>query len=255
METLNLIVAFILGAILGSFLNVCIYRLPREESIVRPRSRCPNCGTLIRWYDNIPILSFFLLRGRCRVCGQKISYRYPLVEFLTALISLALWKRFGFSPVYLGFLAFSAALLVASFIDLDYQIIPDEISLPGILVGLAFALFNPLTSPLDSFLGALCGAGGLYLVAEFYYFVTKREGLGGGDLKLLAMIGAFLGLKNLLPVLFWASLSGSIIGITLTILYKVKEKRTFALPFGPFLSLGALLQLFFPNLMAGLLPF
>ena len=255
MEPWSLLAAFVFGAALGSFLNVCAYRLPREESVVRPRSRCPHCGAQIRWYDNIPILSYFLLRGRCRACKGSISIRYPLVELLSALLSVALCWRFGLSPIYLGFLAFSAALLVASLIDLDFQIIPDEISLPGILVGLSFSALNPLTTPLEALLGALCGAGALYLVGEFYYFVAKREGLGGGDLKLLAMIGAFLGVKSLIPVVFLASLIGSVVGILLTLAYKVKEKKTFAIPFGPFLSLGALIHLFFPDLLRRFLPF
>ncbi len=255
-DQLALLAAFLWGTVLGSFLNVCAYRLPRGESIVSPGSRCPRCGNPIRWYDNIPLLSYLLLRARCRACGSPISFRYPLVELASGLLSALLFLRFGFTPAYLGFLAFGAALLVASLIDLDYQIIPDEISLPGILVGLAFSVFNPLVTPLTAFLGALCGAGGLYLVAEFYYFLAKREGLGGGDLKLLALIGAFLGLKSLVPVLLLASLTGSVVGIAFTLFYKIKEKRTFAIPFGPFLSLGALVYLLLPpSFWASLFPF
>jgi len=252
---LELAGVIIFGALVGSFLNVCAYRLPREESIISPGSRCPHCRAPIRWYDNIPILSFFLLGGRCRHCKARIPWRYPLVEVATALLSLAVYLRFGLSPVYLVFFVFSCALFVSSLIDLDFQIIPDEISLPGILVGLAFSPFNPLVSPLEALLGALCGAGGLYLLAEFYYFVAKREGLVGGDLKLLAMIGAFLGVKSLLPVLLIASFVGAVTGIVITLVQKVKEKRTFAIPFGPFLSLGALLHLFYPDLLASFLPF
>ncbi len=255
MNLLEILGVAIWGALVGSFLNVCIYRLPREESIVRPASRCPRCQSPIRWYDNIPILSYLFLRGHCRYCKAPISYRYPLVELFTALFSVAVYLRFGLSPAYLAFFAFVCALLVASLIDLDFQIIPDEISLPGILVGLAFSPFNPLITPLEALLGALCGAGGLYLLAEFYYFVTKREGLGGGDLKLLALIGAFLGVKSILPVLLISSFVGAITGVLITLIRKIKEARTFAIPFGPFLSLGALIYLFFSNLLSIWLPF
>ncbi len=244
---LSLLASFIFGAILGSFLNVCAYRLPREESIVSPGSRCPHCHVPIRWYDNIPILSFLWLRGRCRFCKARISWRYPLVEAATGLMSLGLFMRYGFSPIYLFFLTFGAALMVVSLIDLEFQIIPDEISLPGILVGWAGSFMNPLLTPPESFLGALVGAGGLFLVAEFYYFLTKREGLGGGDLKLLALIGSFLGLKSLLPVLFFSSLVGAVVGLGLAVVQKVQDKRHLAIPFGPFLSLGALIVLFWPR--------
>ncbi len=255
MKGLELAIALILGAVLGSFLNVCIYRLPREESIIWPGSHCPHCRKPLAWYDNIPLLSYLILRGRCRYCKAPISWRYPVVELATVFLAGALYMHFGLKPVYFIFLAFACALLVASFIDLEFQIIPDEISLPGILVGLASSPFNPLTTPLEALLGALCGAGGLYLVAEFYYFLTKREGLGGGDLKLLAMIGAFLGVKSLLPVLLLASFTGATAGIILTFIRKVKEVRTYALPFGPFLALGALIYLFYPRFLAFWLPF
>ena len=247
LDPLSLFFSFVFGALVGSFLNVCAHRLPREESIVRPRSRCPNCGTPIKWYDNIPLLSYLLLRGRCRHCKAPISKRYLFLELFSALFSLVLNIRFGWSVSYLLFFSFVAALLLVSAIDFAHQIIPDEISLPGILVGLVFSFWNPLVSPKEAFLGALCGAGSLYLIGEFYFFLTKREGLGGGDLKLLAFIGAFLGLQSLLPVIFWASLVGALSGITLAVWQKAEKKRTFALPFGPFLSLGALIYLFFPE--------
>jgi leader peptidase (prepilin peptidase)/N-methyltransferase len=169
------------------------------------------------------------------------------VEFVTAVFSLGLYWRYGFSPVYFFFLAFTAALLVVSLIDLDYQIIPDEISLPGILVGLAGSFWNPLVTPMEAFLGALAGAGALYLVAEFYYFLTRREGLGGGDLKLLALIGSFLGLRSLFPVIFVSSLIGAVVGIAVALRQRIQNKRHLAIPFGPFLSLGALVYLFFPQ--------
>ncbi len=253
-QSVFLVLAFVFGALLGSFLNVCAYRLPRGESIIFPGSRCPSCLTPIRWYDNIPLLSYLLLRGRCRFCKAPIPKRYPTVELLTALLSLCLAARYGLSPAYFFFLLFSGALLVVSLIDLEFQIIPDEISLPGIVIGLLFSLWNPLATPLHALLGALCGAGGLYLVGEFYYLFTKREGLGGGDLKLLSMIGAFLGVKSLLPVVFIASLVGAVTGILLVLVLRVQDKRTFAIPFGPFLSLGALIYLFAPHFIVRFLP-
>ncbi len=252
---LLLVFSFVFGALVGSFLNVCAYRLPRGESILFPGSRCPSCKTPIRWFDNLPILSYIFLRGRCRFCQAPIPKRYPVVELLTALLSLSLMARFALTPAYLFFFAFGAALLVVSLIDLEFQIIPDEISLPGILVGLLFSIWNPLAGPLEALLGALCGAGALYLIGEFYYLFTKREGLGGGDLKLLAMIGAFLGVKSLIPVVFVASLVGAVTGLLLALIYRVQEKRTYAIPFGPFLSLGALIYLFSPQLISRLLPF
>ncbi len=247
--------SFVFGALVGSFLNVCVYRMPREESIVRPRSRCPNCKAQISWYDNIPLISYLLLQGRCRHCKSPIPKRYFLLELLTALFSLSLAVRFGMHISYIFFFFFVSALLVASAIDFEHQIIPDEISLLGLVVGLVFSFWNPLSTPKEAFIGALCGAGSLYLMGEFYYFLTKREGLGGGDLKLFAMIGAFLGLKSLIPVIFFASLVGALSGVGLALWQKVEKKRTFAVPFGPFLSLGALIYLFFPEKALYILDF
>ncbi len=245
---LELIVSFVFGALVGSFLNVCIWRLPRNESIIVPRSHCPNCKTAISWYDNIPIISFLLLKGRCRHCKAPISWRYPIIESISSIASVIFYLKFGFTLAYFLFFFFFAALLVTSVIDLDFQIIPDEISLLGILIGCLYSFFNPLTNPIDSFLGTLAGAGSLYLIAEFYYFFTKREGLGGGDIKLLAFIGSFLGLKSLLPIIFISSMIGAFIGILITIVQKIQTKRYFAIPFGPFLSIGALIYLFYPKI-------
>ena len=234
---------FLFGAMVGSFLNVCIHRLPRDESIVRPRSKCPGCQNQIAWYDNVPVLSYLLLRGRCRSCGTKVSAVYPLVETLTGALAAALLYRFGPGPDGAIYFAFAAALVVITFIDLEFQIIPDVISIPGIPIGwvCAFLALEQVTL-VDSLLGALLGGGILYAVASGYYFFTKREGMGGGDVKLLAMIGAFLGWKSVLFTLFAASLVGSVIGLLAA--WRSGDGGKYAIPFGPFLAAGALVYVF-----------
>ena len=244
METsLFYIFAVILGAMIGSFLNVCICRLPGEESIVFPGSHCPHCQHAIRFYDNIPIISYLLLGRRCRHCRAPISIQYPLVEGITALSSLLLFIRFGPSWSYLFFLAFVAALTAITVIDLYHQIIPDVISLPGIGVGLLASFVLPQLTFLNSIFGTLLGGGSLFLVASGYQWLFKREGMGGGDVKLLAMIGAFLGWKAVILTILLSSLIGSIIGIAVMVI-KGKDFK-YAIPFGPFLSLGAVISLFY----------
>ena len=244
-------VVFIFGAVVGSFLNVCIVRLPGGESITHPPSRCPACKAPIAFYDNIPLLSYLILRGRCRACAAPISPRYFIVEFLTGLLAVALFFRFGWGPSLFVYGIFAAALIVISFIDLDIQIIPDVISLPGIVLGL-LASFVPAArvdhlslppSPLDAFLGMLVGGGVLYLVAWLYELATGTEGMGGGDIKLLAMIGAFLGWPGVPLTLFFASLVGALIGLALMV--SMGKGLKLRIPFGPFLCLGALSYLFF----------
>jgi len=237
------IVSIILGAMVGSFLNVCIYRLPKEESIIWPRSHCPTCKKMIRFYDNIPLISYLLLRGRCRYCKGPISLQYPLVEGITALSSLFLIIKFGPSLSYLFYFAFVAALIAITVIDLYHQIIPDGISLPGIGVGLLASLVIPQITFFNSLMGILLGGGSLFLVATLYEWIFKREGMGGGDVKLLAMIGAFLGWKAVILTILLSSLIGSITGILIMIL-KGKDFK-YAIPFGPFLSMGAVIALFY----------
>ena len=236
------VVSLVFGAMIGSFLNVCIWRIPEGMSIVFPSSHCPKCGQSIRPWDNIPILSWLFLHGRCRDCGEPISPRYPLVEILTALVSLAVFWLYGPSLQYLAGFLFAAVLIVITFIDFDHQIIPDVISLPGIPV---FFLLGWLVMgvPLwESLIGILAGGGFLYLIAVGYELLTKREGMGGGDIKLLAMIGAFLGWKSLFFVVFMSSILGAAIGVVL-ILIKGKDMK-YAVPFGPFLSIAAVMYLF-----------
>ena len=242
------IISIIFGAIMGSFLNVCSIRLPKEESIVAPGSHCPQCKEPIKFYDNIPLVSYLLLKGRCRYCHSPISIQYPLVEGITALGSLILFMKFGPSLSYLIYFAFVAALIVITVIDLYHQIIPDVISLPGIGVGLLASLIIPQITFLNSLLGVLLGGGSLFLVATLYQWLFKREGMGGGDVKLLAMIGAFLGWKAVILTILLGSLIGSITGIIIMV-SKGKDFK-YAIPFGPFLSLGAVIALFYgPSLI------
>jgi leader peptidase (prepilin peptidase)/N-methyltransferase len=235
--------AVALGAVVGSFLNVCICRIPEEnESIVSPASRCPSCHNAIKPYDNIPVLSYLILRGKCRNCGCRISCRYPAVELLTGLMALlSLWK-FGPTLQCLGAFSFISALIVITFIDIDHQIIPDVISMPGIPIFFLMAIFVMDVPWLDALLGILCGGGILYAIAEGYYWVTKTEGMGGGDIKLLGMLGAFLGWKSLLFILLVGSLMGALIGVALMAV-KGRDMK-YAVPFGPFLSAAAVLYLF-----------
>jgi leader peptidase (prepilin peptidase)/N-methyltransferase len=239
---------FFLGAVVGSFLNVVILRLPAEgESIVFPASRCPKCLQAIRWYDNIPIISFILLNRRCRHCGEPISWQYPLIELVMALLSLALVAKFGFSAALPIYFVFTAALLAVIFIDFHHKIIPDSISLPGVAIGFACSFVNPLVTWQQSGLGLLIGGGVLYAVAAGYYLFTKREGMGGGDIKLLAMIGAFLGWQSLPFVVFGSSILGAAVGIGAML--KQKKGGKTVIPYGPFLSIAALLYMFYRELI------
>jgi leader peptidase (prepilin peptidase)/N-methyltransferase len=248
------IAIFIFGTIIGSFLNVCIYRIPEGQSIVFPASRCSHCKTAIRWYQNIPILSYLVLRGRCATCGVAISVRYPFVEALTGLLFLLVYMRFGMlwaTPVYWLLMA---ALVVITFIDFDHQIIPDVISLPGVPIGFVLTFFVAGVSWSDSLLGILVGGGSLACVAGIYYLLTRNEGMGMGDIKLLAMLGAFMGWKSILPTIFLGSLIGSLVGVPLMLIKRASGKL--AIPFGPFLSLGAIIYLLWgPDLISWYLSF
>jgi leader peptidase (prepilin peptidase) / N-methyltransferase len=241
------LILFVFGAVVGSFLNVCIVRIPHGTSIVQPPSHCPKCKSVIRSYDNIPLISYFILFGRCRACGERISPRYVVVELMTASLVVGLYHQFGLSLAFLVGLIFVAALIVISFIDLEVRIVPD-----GIGVGLLFSVIGRylihdpselIPSPLSALLGVLIGGGFLLALAWAYEAFTGVEGMGGGDIKLLAMIGGFLGWPSIPVTLFLASLSGSVIGITAMLVKGVGRK--YALPFAPFLCLGALLYLFF----------
>lgn len=243
---------FVLGACLGSFGNVIIARLPKSLSVVRPRSRCPQCQTMISWYDNIPIFSWMMLRGQCRACRTKISIRYPLVELITALMFVALYWKVGLSVTLMEYAIFSWAGLVASCIDLDHRILPDVITLPGIVVGLAGALLNPDRSFLGALSGVLMGGGFLWAVAFIYYAVRKEEGMGGGDIKLIAWIGAVLGWKAVIFSIIVSSITGSIVGLFVALLNKSGAGMKTAIPFGPFLVFAAILFIFVGQPIMGL---
>ena len=240
---------FIFGICIGSFLNVCIYRLPESKSIVEARSACPDCGALIRFYDNIPIFSYIALRAKCRHCGAHISLRYPVIEFISGIFAVGVFLKFGISVEALIYYTFIAALLVITFIDIDHQIIPDVISLPGIPIFFAASFALPNMTFVDSILGILIGGGSLYLVAWLYHLITRKEGMGGGDIKLLAMMGAIIGWKGVLFTIFTASAVGTLAG--LAVILKSGKTMKLKIPFGPFLAIGAIAFIFFgPQLIA-----
>ena len=247
------VITVLFGSMVGSFLNVCIYRLPRDLSIIFPFSRCPSCGMPVRPYDNVPVISYLLLGRKCRYCRTKISVRYPVVEALNAfLYALVVW-RFGMGWHTPFLFAFCSLMIVITFIDLDFQIIPDSLTLPGIVAGLLagslvipdpFDRLSVLGFP-DSLIGLLSGGLAFYLIA-----VVSRGGMGGGDIKMMAMVGAFLGWKSVLCTTFSGSLLGSLVGIFLMV-FKGKGRKT-RVPFGPFLAAGALLSLFYGQEIASL---
>ena len=235
---------FILGACIGSFLNVCIYRIPENRSIISPGSFCPDCHNSIPFYLNIPILSYLCLKGRCKFCNRSISIRYPLIETLTGIFAVLLVLKFGINSVMFFWFVFISVLITISFIDVDHKIIPDRISIPGIIIFASSFYFLPEMTIIQSFSGILVGGGLLYAVAAFYYLVRKQEGMGGGDIKLLAMIGAATGIKGVLFTVFAGSLLGTLAGIS-ALLYMKAVDTKLRIPFGPFLSAGAVLYIFF----------
>ena len=238
---IEIFLVFVLGLIVGSFSNVCIYRIPRNESVIYPASHCPKCRTKIKPVDNIPLLNYILLKGRCRNCGSKISIQYPVVEFLTGLIYLIIYLIYGLSIQSLVYIILSSALIIIAFIDLQEQMIPDVISLPGIVVGLILSFIVPYISFINSALGALVGGGIILIIAWVGSIIFKKEAMGGGDVKLTAMIGAFLGWRYTIISLFLGFFIGALIGIIL-IMTKIK-KREDAIPFGPFIVLGSIITL------------
>ena len=256
--------AFLFGLVVGSFLNVCILRIPAHKSIVLPASSCPKCGKAIAPYDNIPVLSWLILGGKCRNCKTKISAMYPAVELLTGLLFLACYFVFGLTLESLKWAIFAAILVVLTITDLRERILPDAVNFFGLGVGLLFSFFTkpldgtalwianrwfdfpppqPVLSFVDAILGAVAGSGLLWVVAEGYFRLRGREGMGLGDVKMMAAVGAFLGLKRTLMTVLASSLLGSVIGIVLIAVSK--KGRDYELPFGTFLGAGALLVLFF----------
>jgi leader peptidase (prepilin peptidase)/N-methyltransferase len=232
---------FILGLIVGSFSNVCIYRIPKNESIIFPASHCPKCHSNISPVDNIPLLSYILLKGRCRNCKSKISIQYPIVELLTGLIYLIISLIYGLSIQTLIYIILSSALIIIAFIDLNEEIVPDVISLPGIVIGFIISFFVTYISFIDSALGILAGGGIILIIGLAGSVIFKKEAMGGGDVKLAAMIGAFLGWKYIIISLFLGFFLGALAGIIL-ILSKIKSKEDMV-PFGPFIVLGSFITI------------
>lgn len=237
-----IILIIILGLAWGSFLNVCIYRIPLKKSLILSRSLCPNCKKKIAWYDNLPILSYLILKGKCRNCKHKISIQYPVVELLSALLLFLAYLKFDLSWQFFSSFVLISILIVVSFIDLNHRIIPDIITLPGIVLGLFFSYFNPQASLLASVIGFLSGGLSFYLLAYVGEAVFKKESMGGGDIKLAALLGAFLGWKNLIVVILLASFLGALIGGLKLTLSKSKKDKT--IPFGPFLAIASVVALF-----------
>lgn len=235
---LVLLTITLLGLCIGSFLNVCAYRLPLGESVVHPRSRCTSCGRMLSWFDNLPVVSWVALRGRCRTCGEPVSWMYPAVEIVTALVFAVTYLTYGLTLLSVVRVIFACALIVLFVTDLQHKILPNVITLPGIVIGFVCSSFLP-PGWVSSLIGILVGGGVLFAIAEVYYRVRGQEGLGMGDVKLLAMIGAFLGWKLVLLTLVFASFTGSLAGGVL--IASGRGGMKYALPFGTFLAVGALL--------------
>lgn len=261
-------IAALAGLLVGSFLNVCIYRWPLDLSVVRPRSFCPACEKPIAWFDNIPLLSYAMLRGRCRNCGAHIPIRYPLVELLTAASFFATFWFLGPSASALKFCVFAAILITLFFSDLEERILPDEFTIGGTVAGIVLAAFVPMSwgmvrlllmsvhnemalSVGESVFSAMFGAGALWVVGALYQKIRHREGLGLGDVKMVAMIGAFLGLQGALMTLIVGSLLGAIVGLCF-IWFTGKDASTYELPFGTFLAAAALVVGFYLEVIARL---
>lgn len=237
--------AFVFGALIGSFLNVIRYRLPRKRGFVSGRSKCPGCGHQIAWYDNIPLVSFLILGGRCRSCGTSISWEYFITEIATGLTFVLIWLKFPPGEA-VAYFVFASILIACAGIDYDFRIIPDKLTIPGTLIGIIFSVTllggrspgNPL---LDSVIGMVVGGGTLLAVSLLYRLIRKAEGMGGGDIKLMAMVGAFMGYKLALLTIFIASVGGAVVGLFLS--RRAKEGMRAALPFGVFLAPAALICL------------
>jgi leader peptidase (prepilin peptidase)/N-methyltransferase len=234
----------ILGLILGSFSNVCIHRYLQETSIIKPGSHCPQCSHSLAWWENIPIISYLLLRGRCRSCRQPISLRYPLVEAISGIWALLVALEFGFGWPWLVYLVFGGVLIIISFIDLDSFLLPDVYTVPGAVAALLSAGFLLPLSWSDALIGAAAGGGGFWLIQKTYKALKGIEGLGSGDVKLMFLLGALLGWQTLPMMIFFASVSGLAVSLVF-VLQKGSRGLQTAVPFGPFLSLGAMVSILF----------
>lgn len=244
MEIYIYIITALLGLAVGSFLNVVIYRVPRGKFLQTRRSVCPKCNRELKWYQNIPLLSFMILKGRCAFCHEKISWRYPLVEFVNAVFYVYFYWQLGLSVNLFVFAFLSSVLLVIFFIDLDYQIIPDVVTLPGMIIGLVVALLPGGIGIIPAVVGFLVGGGALYLIALLGDWLFKKESMGGGDIKMAAMLGAFLGWQKVLLVFISSAFIGLIVSLVI-MLFSVKLRRQRVVPFGPFLALAAMLAILY----------
>ncbi len=242
-EVIFSVYAFGVGAIIGSFLNVLIVRLPKHENFVTRRSHCPHCNALIHWYDNVPLLSYLILRGRCRNCRKAISPQYPIVELVTGLLFLISFQLYGPSYRMIMVDVFISMLIVVTIVDFRHFLIPDLVTIPGMILGLAFSLVSPVVSPLDAVIGLLVGGVSLYLLAIVGDFVFKKESLGGGDIKLAAMLGAWLGWQSIIIIFFGAAFLGLIFAV-IQMARSSETRKTRLIPFGPFLSMAAVIALF-----------
>lgn len=243
-ENLIFFLIAVVGLSIGSFLNVLIYRLPREKKFVLGRSYCPSCQKPIKFYDNIPVLSYLVLLGKCRSCKTKISFRYPLVELLNGLAYLFFFFQYGVNYNFLIYAILSSALIVIFFIDIDFQIIPDSITLPGMVVGLAVSLLPDSIGIISSAIGLLVGGGVLYLIAILGDWLFKKDSMGGGDIKMTAMLGAFLGWQKVVLVFFAGACIGLVVSIVLMIISK-NIRSTRVIPFGPFLAAAAMVAIIY----------
>ncbi len=244
MTTFVLIWLGVFGLAVGSFLNVVIYRLPRKMKFIMERSVCPNCANRLKWYHNIPLLSFLFLRGKCAFCQVRISLRYPLVELLCGLFFVYLYWQYGASFTMAAYALLAVMLLVIFFIDLDYQIIPDVVSLPGIAIGLVFSLLPEGIGILPSLTGLLVGGGSLYAIALLGDWLFKKESMGGGDIKMAAMLGAFLGWQKVLFVFMASAVIGLVVSVVV-MFFSARVRETRMIPFGPFLALAAVVAVIY----------
>jgi len=237
LDAFQLTILVMLGLAVGSFLNVCVHRIPRGQSLTVPPSRCPACEYQLHWYDNIPVASYALLAGRCRKCRAPISIRYPVVELATMALFVLHGAVFGWSALLIPRLVFACAMVVLFAIDLEHHLLPNVITLPGIAIGLISSAVLP-PGIVDALIGAVVGGGVLWLIGEAYFRYSGQEGMGGGDVKMLAMVGAFLGWQLVLVTLVLSSVAGSIVGLVVIAIKRGGMK--YALPYGTFLALGAL---------------
>ncbi|MGB7063329.1 MAG: prepilin peptidase [Candidatus Zixiibacteriota bacterium] len=243
MNTIIIVLISLIGLAVGSFLNVCIYRIPNKKSILFPSSYCPRCGTKIRFCDNVPVLSYIILKGKCRACQAKISLQYPLVELVTAALLVIAYLRFGLTWDFAARGILILLMILTFFIDLKHRIIPDVLTLPGVILGFLLSFLVDSPSVLNSALGAIAGGVIFYLAAVLGEALFKKESMGGGDIKLAMLLGAFLGWKSVILVFFLSAFFGTLIGgAALFFSKQVKETRT--IPFGPFLALGAVIAIF-----------